>query len=69
MKLELLEAHKSSVSANHYLEFKIANGSSKFEWFYFTNLNGIEEIELQLTEIVQKLYEYRKQQGEQQNDQ
>lgn len=63
MKLELLDIHKSSFSDEHYLEFKIDNHSSKFEWFDFTTLDGIEAIELQLTEIVQKLYDYRKQQG------
>ena len=68
MKLELLKVHKYPTCDNHFLEFKLDNSSSKFEWFEFTSLDVIESIELQLTEIVQKLYDYRKQQGEQQND-
>lgn len=62
MKLELIKVHKYPTCDNHYLEFKVDNGSSKFECFDFTDLDGIESIELQLTEIVQKLYEYRQQQ-------
>ena len=62
MKIELLEVRKSEVSNNNFMEFTLDNGSSKFQWFDFTDLDGIESIELQLTEIVQKLSEYRKQQ-------
>lgn len=63
-----LDIHNSLDKNKSFVDIKVDNHSSKFECFDIMNHDAIETLELQLTEIVQKLYDYRKQQEQQQND-
>lgn len=66
MNLELeITKHLTSTTR---IELKIESGICTFMTFDYLNSDKMESLELQLTEIVQKLYDYRKQQEQLEND-